>query len=91
MLNLCVYTHLLPTVGPSLDSSGVNIVDAILVYGQTKTAFGWPEHSSSESSSVTIKSPPVSSTGAEDGEVEEEEAGESITAASLRPLSHLGR
>ena len=33
-----------PTVGPSLDPSGVSFVDTIHVYVKSKDSFGWPEH-----------------------------------------------
>ena len=84
-----------PPVGPSQDSSGVNIVDAILVYGQAKSAFGWPEGPGD--TLLPAKSPASggpgqsTATGGERGEEEEEEeveAGESMAAI---PLTHLGR
>ena len=31
------------SVGPSLDPSGINMVDCIRVYSKTKEEFGWPE------------------------------------------------
>ena len=34
---------LIYTVGPSLDPSGINIIDCIRVYTKTKEVFGWPE------------------------------------------------
>ncbi|CAB4062605.1 UBR4 [Lepeophtheirus salmonis] len=41
--------------GPSLDTSGVSIIDSIQVYGKTKEAFGWPEDV--EESSSTNQEP----------------------------------
>ena len=79
------YVHPFHTVGPSLDPSGVNIVDAIIMYGQTKTAFGWPEHVNEPQ--ATVKSPSASSSS----QIEEEENSESLPVASSKPLSHLGR
>ena len=81
-------------VGPSQDASGVNIIDAILVYGQTKTAFGWPEDASE--ATPPAKSPSggpaqnmiTSATSREEEEEEEVEVGENMAAA---PLTHLGR
>lgn len=32
-----------PLVGPSLDPSGINIVDCVRVYSRSKEEFGWPE------------------------------------------------
>uniref|UniRef100_T1IY63 UBR-type domain-containing protein n=1 Tax=Strigamia maritima TaxID=126957 RepID=T1IY63_STRMM len=31
--------------GPSIDASGVTMIDSIKVYGKTKDSFGWPEES----------------------------------------------
>ena len=83
-----VSCFLCTTVGPSQDPSGVNIVDSVLVYGQAKSVFGWPDHSNEVP--VPAKAPPVTPGGMEEGE-EEEEAGESMPVVSSRPLSHLGR
>ena len=32
-----------PPVGPSMDPSGVNLIDCIKVYTRTKAGFGWPD------------------------------------------------
>ncbi len=32
-----------PPVGPSMDQSGVNLIDCIKVYTRTKAGFGWPD------------------------------------------------
>ena len=32
-----------PPVGPSMDSSGINIVDCVRIYTKTKEEFGFPE------------------------------------------------
>ena len=55
------------------------------MYGQTKTAFGWPEHVNEPQ--ATVKSPSASSSS----QIEEEENSESLPVASSKPLSHLGR
>ena len=81
-------------VGPSQDSSGVNIIDAILVYGQPKSAFGWPEDAGdapppSKSPMAGPAHPATAAAGrGEEEEEEEVEAGENMAAA---PLTHLGR
>ena len=62
----------------------MNIVDAIVVYGQAKTTFGWPEHASE--APVPTK---AASTSSSQGE--EEETAESLPVTSSKPLSHLGR
>ena len=65
-------------------------MDSILVYGQAKSAFGWPEGASE--SPVPMKPPSVpSGQVVEEGEGEEEETGERMPDVSNRPLSHLGR
>ena len=33
----------LSAVGPSSDSSGINMIDSIKIYCKTKENFGWPE------------------------------------------------
>ena len=33
-------------VGPSMDQSGINIVDCLRVYAKSKEDFGWPERPS---------------------------------------------
>lgn len=62
----------------------MNIVDAIVVYGQAKTTFGWPEHASE-----APVPPKAASTSSSQGE--EEETAESLPVTSSKPLSHLGR
>ena len=59
-------------------------MDAVIVYGQSKTAFGWPEHVSE--TPVPVKPSPTASSP-----TEEEEGGESLPVAAAKPLSHLGR
>ena len=33
------------TVGPSLEPSGINMIDCVRVYCKTKDSFGWPAES----------------------------------------------
>ena len=40
---VCETDFVSPTVGPSSDSSGINMIDSIKVFCKTKENFGWPE------------------------------------------------
>ena len=40
---VCVTHFVSPAVGPSSDSSGINMIDSIKVFCKTKETFGWPE------------------------------------------------
>lgn len=52
-------------VGPTVDPSGVCVVDSVKVYGKTKEAFGWPDDIDEELPTVSLpnepRAPPVSS------------------------------
>lgn len=51
------------TVGPSVDPSGVTMVDSIKVYVKTKEAFGWPEDSEDFPEAPAQKTPVPVATG----------------------------
>ena len=60
-------------------------MDAIIVYGQMKSTFGWPDNPTERP--VPSKSAPHSS----QGEEEEEDGVDILPVVSDKPVSHLGR
>ena len=44
-------------VGPSSDSSGINMIDSIKVYCKTKENFGWPEDANEAATQGTDQTP----------------------------------
>lgn len=69
------------SVGPSLDPSGVSLVDCIKVYGKARDVFGWPEH----------PPPPLPSTKVLSHEAEEDDSPEVMPLTSAKPLSPADR
>ena len=49
---LVLFLSLSLSVGPSLDPSGINMIDCVRVYIKNKDDFGWPEKPSSSALSL---------------------------------------
>ena len=76
--------YLLHSVGPSLDPSGINMVDCIRVHSKTKEKFGWPE---SPATGLSLTRRQVGDGGGE----EDGETGEVLHTSGNRDLGPIDK